>query len=114
MACQVFDPHVGQDQEAGVTDNLLEAPGPGGIVPADPLIASLKAPGGRRELQAAQDRGAFGCGLDQVAEMGTKGHAMAEGMMALDQRAPERPVCGCFHALQSDRLQGGKRRVERG
>ena len=77
MACQVFDPHRGQDQEAGVTDNLLEAPGPGGIVPADPLIASLKAPGGRRELQAAQDRGAFGCGLDQVAEMGTKGHAIS-------------------------------------
>ena len=53
MACQVFDPHRGQDQEAGVTDNLLEAPGPGGIVPADPLIASLKAPGRRGELQAA-------------------------------------------------------------
>ena len=114
MAREVGNPHMGQDQEAGVADDLLEAPGPGGIVPADPLIASLKAPGRRGELQAAQDPGMRGCRLDQVAEMGAKGHAMAKVMMALDQRAPERPVCGRFHALQSDRLQGGKRRVERG
>ena len=114
MAREVGNPHMGQDQEAGVADDLLEAPGPGGIVPADPLIAPLKTPSGRRELEAAQDCGAFGCGLNQVAEMGAKGYAMAESMMALDQCAPQRPVCGRFHALESDRLQGGQRRVERG
>jgi len=114
MACEVFDPHGGQNQETGIADDLLEAPGAGGIVPADPLIASLQAPGGRRELQAAQDQGMRGCRLDQVADMGAKGHAMAEIMIALDQRAPERPLFGGGYALQSDRLQGGQRRVERG
>ena len=111
MAREVFDPHRRQDQEARVADDLLEAPGLGGIVSADPLIASLKAPGRRGELQAAQDHGMRGCRLDQVAEMGTKGHAMAEIMMALDERAPERPLSGRGHALKLNRPQRGKRRV---
>ena len=113
--------HMGQDQEAGVADDPLEVPGAGGIVPADPLIAPLQAPGGRRELQAAQDQGAWGCGLDQVADMGAKGHAMAEIMMALDERAPQVPLGLCCHALKADGLkpvervaQGCGRRIRTG
>ncbi len=111
MAREIGNMHMGQDQEAGVADDRLQVLSAGSVVPANPLIASLKAPGRRGELQAAQDHGMRGCRLDQVAEMGPKGHAMAESMVTRDEGAPQRPLFGCGDALPSDRLQGGKRGV---
>ena len=45
MACEVLNPRMGQDQERGIADDPLEAPGPSGVVPADPLIAPPEVPG---------------------------------------------------------------------
>src|SRR5690606_3490225 len=78
------------------------AAGAVGVGPADPAVARRHAPGRARALEATDDLRRGTGDLDEVAQVRTEGHAVAEVVIALDELAPELPLAGVAHRDERD------------
>ena len=94
MTGQIADAHPGQNKEPAVIDDPLQAHFAGLLVPANPAIAGLHAPGPTGILQATEQRLSGMLDMNEIAQMRTERDPVAQVMITVYQLPPQCPFFG--------------------
>ena len=108
---QVGDVHPGQEQETALADEVLEVSPPGLIIPADPAVARLHAPGGAAVLENTEDFRGGSAGLNQVTQMSAEGSGAAQVVVAFEEVTGLLAPLRVIGQHQPDRLNAPSGRV---